>query len=121
MKAVRPILILVIIGGLWFASGYLLYTTWRIFPVFLAYSVFPIIFFAIVPYRREILKLLLISVAIGVVWFGTGYFLDTVLLFPPVMAYAFFPIILIAVLLLEIILFPSVNAGEEDRDGYEED
>lgn len=96
--------------GLWVASGYLIYE--YVFPVTLAYFVFPFICFGVIPNIREILWVLVVLFCAVVVFWGAGGFLQSVLHFPVWLAYSTLPGVLVATCLLDKLLL-----GEEDNKG----
>ena len=86
--------ILVIISVPWVVIGYFLQNYAGV-PLVLAYAVFPIIYFGIMPNFDEVLKLLVVIGLVGGVWYGTGYILQTVLLLSSALAYSLLPAIII--------------------------
>lgn len=114
MKHIEPILLLLGLGGLWVASGYLLYN--YVLATALAYFAFPLLVFGVLPYGREILLAATSTLLIfGVCWVA-GYILVVVFHFPEWLAYSILPIILVGLCVIDSIITPESNA-EEDKDG----
>jgi len=106
---IRAISVFAVLGCVWFASGYLLYN--YVFPSLLAYFVFPLVAFGIVPCIEGILKSLLVVILVVSTSYAVGYFFGTTLGFTWMLAYVTFPVVLLAFVALTSFVFPPVEEG----------